>query len=55
MGGKPTFVALAVSAHLIGLQFQKALDGLLVLECPIGSRICRPSRHGGLFCFGNVE
>lgn len=41
-----TFVALAVGAHLVGLELEEILDRLLVLSCPLGSGIRRSSRHG---------
>jgi hypothetical protein len=46
VGERLTLVALAVGAYFVGLQLQETLYGLLVLGCPLGSRIGRPPRHG---------
>lgn len=40
-----TLILLAVGAGLVGLEFEEALDGRLVLRRPLGRGIGRSSRH----------
>lgn len=40
-----TFVPLAIGADLVGLEFQEALDGRLVLRRPLGGGVGCSSGH----------
>ena len=42
-----TLILLAVGADLVGLEFEEALDGCLVLRRPLGRGIRRSSGHDG--------
>ena len=55
-GASRTLVPLAVSANLVRLQLQKALDSLLVLRSALSGRVRgRSSRHGGMRIGCGVE